>query len=84
MKNEYKTRKEYEEKSRSYQQDYYSNYNRNSGNAGVYLNGGLDSEKEKIYYKKFYRVLAQKFHPDVTGENGTMKFINRLKEQWGL
>lgn len=84
IKREYKARKEYEEKSRSYQQDYYSNYNKYSGNTGTSVNSGLDIEKNKVYYKKFYRVLAQKFHPDVTGENETMKIINELKEEWGV
>ncbi len=44
----------------------------------------LSSEKEKEYYKKFYRTLAVKFHPDVTGDNEAMQFLNRLKETWGI
>lgn len=86
IKREFKSRKEYEERSRSYQKKYRSNYNNYSG-AGSGINSfhsGLSSEKEKEYYKKFYRTLAAKFHPDVTGENETMQFINKLKEQWGI
>ena len=48
------------------------------------MNSGLSSEKEKEYYKKFYRTLATKYHPDVTGDGEAMKFLNRLKESWGI
>jgi len=85
IKKEYKSRKEYEEQSRSYQRDYYSNYNNYSGSYGTStFNSGLSSEKEKEYYKKFYRTLAVKFHPDVTGDNEAMQFLNKLKESWGI
>lgn len=85
IKREYKSRKAYEERSRSYQREHRSNYNNYSG--GGYRTSSANkeiSEEEKVYYKKFYRTLAAKFHPDVTGENETMKFINKLKEQWGI
>lgn len=85
IKKEYKSRKEYEEQSRSYQRNYYSNYNNYSDSyGGGSFSSGLSSEKEKEYYKKFYRTLATKYHPDVTGENETMQFLNKLKEQWGI
>lgn len=88
IKREYKVRKEYEERSRSYQSNYRSNYNNYYGNGSYGRTNSIHneeiSEKEKTYYKKFYRVLATKFHPDVTGENETMQFINKLKEQWGI
>lgn len=85
IKREYKARKEHEERSRSYQNDYQSNYNNYSGSYRTSsFNSGLSSEKEKEYYKKFYRTLATKFHPDVIGDNEPMKFINKLKEQWGI
>lgn len=85
IKCEYTSRKEYEEKSSSYQRDYQSNYNYYSGRYGTSsLNSGLSSEKEKEYYKKFYRTLATKYHPDVTGDGEAMKFLNRLKESWGI
>lgn len=84
IKKEHKSRKEYEEKSRSYQREYYSNYNYSNDYRKNSSIGGLSSEKEKEYYKKFYRTLATKYHPDVTGENETMQFLNKLKEQWGI
>ena len=85
IKRDYKARKEYEEQSRSYQRDYQSNYSYYSGSYGTgSLNSGLSTEKEKEYYKKFYRTLATKYHPDVIGDGEAMKFLNRLKESWGI
>lgn len=85
IRKEYKSRKEYEEKSSSYKRNYQSNYNNYSGAYGASnFNSGLSNEKEKEYYKKFYRTLATKYHPDVTGDGEAMKFLNRLKEQWGI
>lgn len=85
IKREFKARKDYEEKSSSYQRDYQSNYNYYSGSYGISsFNSGLSSEKEKEYYKKFYRTLATKYHPDIIGDNEPMQFLNKLKESWGI
>lgn len=85
IKKEFTARKEYEERSRSYQRNYESNYNNYSGNYGTSSFGSrLSSEKERKYYKKFYKVLAAKFHPDVSGDNEVMQFLNKLKESWGI
>ncbi len=85
IKREFTARKEYEKKSSSYRRDYQSNYNDYSGNyRSLSMNSGLSNEKEKEYYKKFYRTLATKYHPDVTGDGEAMKFLNRLKESWGI
>lgn len=85
IRREFNTRKDYEEKSSNYQRDYQSNYNNYSGSYGTSsFNSGLSSEKEKEYYKKFYRTLATKFHPDIIGDNEPMQFLNKLKESWGI
>ena len=85
IKREYMARKEYEKKSSSYRRGYQSNYNNYSGSYGTSsFNSGLSNEKEKEYYKKFYRTLATKYHPDVTGDNEAMQFLNKLKESWGI
>lgn len=86
IKDEYESRKKYEERNYSYQENYNSNYNNYSGSYGTgALNRGLVSDKEKEYYKIFYKVLATKFHPDVLGgDNEPMLLVNKLKEQWGI
>lgn len=85
IRQEYKARKEYEEKSSNYQREYESNYNNYSSSYGTRnFNSGISSEKEKEYYKKFYRTLATKYHPDVTGDGEAMKFLNQLKVMWGI
>lgn len=85
IKREYASRKEYEKRSSSYQREYRSNYSNYSGSyKASSLHSGLGSEKEKEYYKKFYRTLAAKYHPDVTGDGEAMKFLNKLKESWGI
>ena len=85
IKREYTSRKEYEKRSSSYQRENKSNYSNYSGSYRTSsLHSGLSSEKEKEYYKKFYRTLAAKYHPDVTGDGEEMKFLNKLKESWGV
>lgn len=74
-------RKEYEEKSRSYRKEYYSNYS-NSGNVRP-----AASLENKDIYKQFYRELSKKFHPDVNPDKDTsneMKLLNKLKNEWGV
>jgi DnaJ-class molecular chaperone len=43
-----------------------------------------EDEKEKL--KKIYRVLAIHFHPDRNKDDDgeMMKFVNKLKEEWGI
>lgn len=85
IKRESTARKEYEKRSSSYQKDYQSKYNYHSGSYGTcFLDSGLSREKEKEYYKKFYKTLAAKYHPDVIGDGEIMKFLNKLKETWGI
>lgn len=43
------------------------------------------SDDEKVMLKKIYRAMSQKFHPDITKDDGEiMKLINKLKEEWGI
>ena len=63
--------RQYEEKSRRYQEQYYSNYN----------------EENKEIYNQFYKALAKKFHPDANPDKDTtaeMTLLNQLKTEWGL
>ncbi|MGO4268251.1 hypothetical protein AB4Z22_00140 [Paenibacillus sp. TAF58] len=43
------------------------------------------SDEEKGMLKKIYRTLSKSFHPDITKDDGEiMKFVNKLKEGWGI
>ena len=49
------------------------------------LHGNKADDEKRIYYKKFYRVLATVFHPDSpNGDAESMKYVNDLKELWGV
>lgn len=80
-----KEKQEYERRSREEQQkqwdDFYKKYSSGSYSIGSSSNY---TDKEKEYLKKFYHVLATKFHPDVIGDNEPMQFLNKLKGQWGV
>lgn len=42
-------------------------------------------EKERDMLKEIYRMASKKFHPDTpTGSEEKMKFLTKLKNQWGL
>lgn len=42
-------------------------------------------DEDKIILKKFYHVLATTFHPDsLTGDAEMMRYVNQLKEMWGI
>lgn len=73
-----------QERKRSYYEDFQSNYN--NFNFGSYFNSNQSNytDKEKEYLKKIYRSAAKSLHPDVTGDNEGMQFLNKLKEQWNL
>lgn len=78
-------KREYERRSREESQkkwdDFYRQYTSGSYSIG---SGSTYTDKEKEFLKKFYKVLATKFHPDVTGDNEPMQFLNKLKGQWGV
>ncbi len=90
IKREYKQRKEYEEKSRSYQENSYSNYNKyfGGGSSSYYnsiSNNHTNDNKETL--KQFYRILSKKFHPDANPDTDTskeMQLLNKLKDEWGV
>lgn len=47
--------------------------------------GSQFSNEEKGYLKQFYRTLAKNYHPDLVHDDGeAMKFLNKLKDQWGV
>lgn len=91
VKADYKFRQEYEEKSRSYQKEFYSNYSKYfSGSGGSSYSESICSnhnEEDKETLKQFYRELCKKFHPDSNPDKDTTKqmlLLNQLKGQWGI
>ncbi|MHC6178639.1 hypothetical protein ACYUJ6_02095 [Clostridium sp. JNZ X4-2] len=77
------------QKSYEYYSSYYENFKSNysNGNSSGYFNSGHSAytEDEKAKLKRIYKVLALKFHPDMNnGDADMMKFVNKLKENWGI
>lgn len=70
------------EESRKWYEREYSGYSSGSYSSG---SQGNYTDDEKAILKEIYRMASKKFHPDVTKDDGSkMKFITKLKEQWGL
>ena len=90
IKAEYEQRKEYEERSRSYQKNFYSNYSKYfEGGGSSYHNSISDNymEEDREILKQFYRSLTKQFHPDANPDADTskeMQLLNRLKSEWGV
>ncbi|ADU30338.1 hypothetical protein [Evansella cellulosilytica] len=77
------------EKKKSEQSSYYDNFNSNyKHNTSGYFNFSTSSNytlEEKKKLKKIFRLASKNFHPDVVGDSGEMqKFLNKLKEDWGI
>lgn len=87
---DYKTRKEYEERSKQYQEEWYqrsyynnsnSNYN-NSGSSSYSKNNTSNyNDDEKKLLKEAFKLLSHKHHPDKGGSTEKMAMINNLKEK---
>lgn len=88
IKREYQSWKEYEERSRSYQEDFSHNHRRGSGSRSYSdYEASNYSEDEKEMLKQFYRVLSKKYHPDANPDSDTskqMQLLNQLKSSWGI
>lgn len=84
---DYKTRKEYEERSKQYQEEwykrsYYNSSNSNHNNSSYSKNSsGNYTDEEKKLLKEAFKLLSHKHHPDKGGNNETMATINNLKEK---
>lgn len=79
---QYKFRKEYEEKSRSYWNNSWSNYTNSQSNT---LNTPDPDRREA--YKAIYRAAAKGLHPDANPGKDTseaMQVLNDLKQTWGI
>ncbi len=82
IKEQYKQQREYR---RSYYENYKSNYSDYDFSGYLKTSASTYTEEEKSYLKKIYKAAAMKLHPDTTKDNGEgMKFLNKLKEKWGI
>lgn len=88
LKAQKKASEEYQRRSQEEQRKYYEQFFRNGGSSyGSYSmkSSSNYTEEEKKWLHEIYRMASKKFHPDVCGDNGSkMKFLTRLKEEWGL
>jgi hypothetical protein len=82
-----------QQEQRSYYSNNQSNYSYGSSNDDFFKNFNSYfenkqsnySDEEKGMLKKIYRTLSKSFHPDITKDDGEiMKFVNKLKEGWGI
>ncbi|MEG2415905.1 MAG: hypothetical protein RR942_13860 [Romboutsia sp.] len=95
---DYKVRKEYEEKSKQYQEEWFkgsyhknsnSNYNNDGSSSYSKNNPSNYNDNEKKLLKKVYKKMAMEFHPDRNLDKQEeaqeiMVIVNKLKEQWGV
>lgn len=46
----------------------------------------IPTDEDRVILKKFYRVLANTYHPDneKTGDDDMMQYVNKLKVMWGI
>lgn len=83
VQEEYRKRSE-EEQQKRFEREYQQYSNGSSGSYSSNSQGNY-TDDEKAILKELYRMASKKFHPDVTKDDGSkMKFITKLKEQWGL
>lgn len=82
IKAQYKNRQEYES---SYYENFKSNYNNYDFGSYLKTNTSNYTDDEKLYLKAIYKAAAMKLHPDIKKDNGEgMKFLNKLKDEWGI
>ena len=77
---------EYKRSSEQEQQKRFEEYFKNGGSSSYStVSSSNYSEGEKKLLHEIYRMASKKFHPDVSGDDGSkMKILTKLKEEWGL
>ena len=80
---EHEQEKKKEEYQKSWEQQ--EQYRRYYSSGNTTINQSNYTDKQKGYLKKIYRAAAAKLHPDIIKDDGEgMKFLNDLKEEWGI
>ncbi|MFJ7953978.1 hypothetical protein ACIQZG_20975 [Lysinibacillus sp. NPDC096418] len=81
-------RKAQEDYKRRSEEEFFKRFNRDYGGSSSSYSTASNSnynENEKTMLKEIYRMASKKFHPDACGDDGSkMKFLTKLKNQWGL
>jgi len=84
----FKKKMEEEYARRSYEESFkrnYSNYSGNGSSSYYTISQSNYTDDEKKVLHEIYRMASKKFHPDVSGDDGSkMKFLTKLKDQWDL
>lgn len=90
LKADKKASEEYQQRSYEEQWKRYNEYSGSGGSSNNYGSYSSDSQgnytdEEKAVLKEIYRMASKKFHPDISKDDGSkMKFITKLKDQWGI
>ncbi|MDT8715550.1 hypothetical protein IAI10_02605 [Clostridium sp. 19966] len=85
LQDEYEANQRFYEKYRSYSNSSQGNYSDNDYSSYFKSKDSTYTDKEKEYLKVMYKAAALKLHPDIKKDNGEgMKFLNKLKDQWGI
>lgn len=80
-----KAQEEYKRRSEQEQQKRFEEHFKSGSSSYSSISSSNYNEDEKKILHEIYRMASKKFHPDVSGDNGDkMKFLTKLKEQWGL
>lgn len=82
IKQRYKQQQDYQR--RCYEEQY-SNHNSYNYSSYQEKSSSTYTDQEKVFLKKIYKAAALKLHPDTSEDSEEcMKFLNNLKEQWGI
>lgn len=77
--------KEEEEQRQRQYQSYKDSYNNWDFSSLLGSSKPQYTDEEKNMLKKIYRASSKQFHPDVAGgDESIMKFLTKLKDQWGI
>lgn len=80
-----KAQKEYKRRSEQEQWKRFEEHFGTGGGSYPSTSNSNYNENEKTMLKEIYRMASKKFHPDACGDDGDkMKFLTKLKDQWGL
>lgn len=77
-------KRSYEEGQKRFNEQYYDYFNGGGSSYSTISISNYNDDEKKLLHE-IYRMASKKFHPDVCGDDGSkMKFLTKLKDQWGL